>query len=77
MEPVPRRAGPAMAELHRTQSSLAALDEETLWEVTESHRPRIVRRICPSRLTPYLRQAKVLGHLAEEVLPSPGSPTQP
>lgn len=61
-----------MAELHRTHSSLAALDEETLWEMTESHRHRIVRSICPSRLTPYLRQAKVLGQLdEEEVLHSP------
>ncbi|XP_014392315.1 PREDICTED: caspase recruitment domain-containing protein 14-like [Myotis brandtii] len=77
MEPVPRRAGPAMAELHLTHPSLAALDEETLWEMTESHRHRIVRSICPSRLTPYLRQAKVLGHLAKEVLHSPGSPTRP
>ncbi|ELK38298.1 Caspase recruitment domain-containing protein 14 [Myotis davidii] len=68
----PFRPGPSMAELHRTHSSLAALDEETLWEMTESHRHRIVRSICPSRLTPYLRQAKVLGQLdEEEVLHSP------
>ncbi|XP_036195040.1 caspase recruitment domain-containing protein 14 isoform X2 [Myotis myotis] len=61
-----------MAELHRTHSSLAALDEETLWEMTENHRHGIVRSICPSRLTPYLRQAKVLGQLdEEEVLHSP------
>nr|KAF6286701.1 caspase recruitment domain family member 14 [Pipistrellus kuhlii] len=61
-----------MAELRRTHSSLAGLDEETLWEMTESHRHRIVRSICPSRLTPYLRQAKVLGQLdEEEVLHSP------
>ncbi|EPQ05529.1 Caspase recruitment domain-containing protein 14 [Myotis brandtii] len=72
-----KKDGPAMAELHLTHPSLAALDEETLWEMTESHRHRIVRSICPSRLTPYLRQAKVLGHLAKEVLHSPGSPTRP
>ncbi|XP_035890126.1 caspase recruitment domain-containing protein 14 isoform X2 [Phyllostomus discolor] len=61
-----------MAELCRTESSLTALDEETLWDMTESHRCRIVRSICPSRLTPYLRQAKVLGQLdEEEVLHSP------
>ncbi|CAK6438592.1 unnamed protein product [Pipistrellus nathusii] len=61
-----------MAELCRTHSSLAGLDEETLWEMTESHRHRIVRSTCPSRLTPYLRQAKVLGQLdEEEVLHSP------
>ncbi|XP_045691996.1 caspase recruitment domain-containing protein 14 isoform X3 [Phyllostomus hastatus] len=61
-----------MAELRRTESSLTALDEETLWDMTESHRCRIVSSICPSRLTPYLRQAKVLGQLdEEEVLHSP------
>ncbi|XP_047401912.1 caspase recruitment domain-containing protein 14 isoform X3 [Sciurus carolinensis] len=61
-----------MAELCRTDSTLTALDEETLWEMMESHRYKIVRSICPSRLTPYLRQAKVLGQLdEEEVLHSP------
>ncbi|XP_074199972.1 caspase recruitment domain-containing protein 14 isoform X4 [Camelus bactrianus] len=55
-----------MAELCRTDSSLAALDEEVLWEMLEDHRCRIVCSICPSRLTPYLRQAKVLGQLDEE-----------
>ncbi|XP_053786616.1 caspase recruitment domain-containing protein 14 isoform X2 [Desmodus rotundus] len=61
-----------MAGLRRTESSLTALDEETLWEMTESHRCKIVRSVCPSRLTPYLRQAKVLGQLdEEEVLHSP------
>ncbi|XP_016061795.1 PREDICTED: caspase recruitment domain-containing protein 14 [Miniopterus natalensis] len=63
---------PAMAELRRTNSSLTALDEEKLWEMMESHRYKIVHSICPSRLTPYLRQAKVLGQLdEEEVLHSP------
>ncbi|XP_031325107.1 caspase recruitment domain-containing protein 14 isoform X1 [Camelus dromedarius] len=61
-----RCSGPVMAELCRTDSSLAALDEEVLWEMLEDHRCRIVRSICPSRLTPYLRQAKVLGQLDEE-----------
>ncbi|KAM9044894.1 caspase recruitment domain-containing protein 14 isoform 6-T7 [Megaptera novaeangliae] len=61
-----------MAELCRTDSSLTALDEEMLWEMMEDHRCRIVRSICPSRLTPYLRQAKVLDQLdEEEVLHSP------
>ncbi|XP_070417471.1 caspase recruitment domain-containing protein 14 isoform X2 [Equus przewalskii] len=61
-----------MAELCRTDSTLTSLDEEMLWEMLESHRYRIVRSICPSRLTPYLRQAKVLGQLdEEEVLHSP------
>uniref|UniRef100_A0A8C3WYR1 Caspase recruitment domain family member 14 n=1 Tax=Catagonus wagneri TaxID=51154 RepID=A0A8C3WYR1_9CETA len=61
-----------MAELRRTDSSLGALGEEMLWEMVEDHRCRIVRSICPSRLTPYLRQAKVLDQLdEEEVLHSP------
>ncbi|XP_032097318.1 caspase recruitment domain-containing protein 14 isoform X3 [Sapajus apella] len=63
---------PAMGELCRKDSTLTALDEETLWEMMESHRHRIVRCVCPSRLTPYLRQAKVLCQLdEEEVLHSP------
>uniref|UniRef100_G1S0D2 Caspase recruitment domain family member 14 n=1 Tax=Nomascus leucogenys TaxID=61853 RepID=G1S0D2_NOMLE len=61
-----------MGELCRKDSALTALDEETLWEMMESHRHRIVRCVCPSRLTPYLRQAKVLCQLdEEEVLHSP------
>ncbi|XP_013361434.1 PREDICTED: caspase recruitment domain-containing protein 14 isoform X2 [Chinchilla lanigera] len=70
----PERARPAlaMAELCRTDSTLTALDEDALWEMMESHRYRIVRSIHPSRLTPYLRQAKVLSQLdEEEVLHSP------
>lgn len=55
-----------MAELCRMDSTLTALDEELLWDMLESHRCRIVQSICPSRLTPYLRQAKVLGQLDEE-----------
>ncbi|XP_059125836.1 caspase recruitment domain-containing protein 14 [Peromyscus eremicus] len=61
-----------MAELCRMDSTLTALDEEMLWDMLESHRCKIVQSICPSRLTPYLRQAKVLGQLdEEEVLHSP------
>ncbi|XP_055448029.1 caspase recruitment domain-containing protein 14 isoform X2 [Psammomys obesus] len=61
-----------MAELCRMDSTLTALDEETLWDLLEGHRCKIVQSICPSRLTPYLRQAKVLGQLdEEEVLHSP------
>lgn len=68
----PGCSGPAMAELCRTDSSLGALGEEMLWEMVEDHRCRIVRSVCPSRLTPYLRQAKVLDQLdEEEVLHSP------
>nr|XP_021495303.1 caspase recruitment domain-containing protein 14 isoform X1 [Meriones unguiculatus] len=61
-----------MAELCRMDSTLTALDEETLWDLLEGHRCKIVQSICPSRLTPYLRQAKVLSQLdEEEVLHSP------
>ncbi|XP_049714930.1 caspase recruitment domain-containing protein 14 isoform X3 [Elephas maximus indicus] len=61
-----------MAELCRTESALMALDEEHLWEMLDSHRCRILCSVCPSRLTPYLRQARVLGQLdEEEVLHSP------
>lgn len=61
-----------MAELRRPDSTLCGLDEEALWETMESHRDRIVRSVRPSRLTPYLRQARVLGQLdEEEVLHSP------
>lgn len=51
---------------------LRDMDEDHLWEMVDGHRYRIVRVVCPSRLTPYLRQAKVLGQLdEEEVLHSP------
>ncbi|KAM8784463.1 LOW QUALITY PROTEIN: caspase recruitment domain-containing protein 14 [Rhynchonycteris naso] len=60
-----------MAELCHTNSSLTSLDEETLWEMTESHCYKIVCSICAAT-TPYLHQAKVLGQLdKEEVLYSP------
>ncbi|XP_004374156.1 caspase recruitment domain-containing protein 14 [Trichechus manatus latirostris] len=55
-----------MTELCRTESALTALDEEQLWEMLDSHRCRILCSVCPSRLTPYLRQARVLGQLDEE-----------
>ncbi|XP_026523051.1 caspase recruitment domain-containing protein 14 isoform X1 [Notechis scutatus] len=45
---------------------LRDMDEDRLWEMVEGHRYRIVRGVSPSRLTPYLRQAKVLGQLDEE-----------
>nr|XP_060620302.1 caspase recruitment domain-containing protein 14 isoform X3 [Anolis sagrei ordinatus] len=51
---------------------LRDMDEERLWEMVDSHRYRIVRVVSPSRLTPYLRQAKVFGQLdEEEVLHNP------
>ncbi|XP_049624636.1 caspase recruitment domain-containing protein 14 [Suncus etruscus] len=61
-----------MGELHRSDSALTALDEERLWEMLEAQRQRLVCSVSPSRLTPYLRQARVLGQLdEEEVLYSP------
>uniref|UniRef100_A0A674JFL9 Caspase recruitment domain family member 14 n=1 Tax=Terrapene triunguis TaxID=2587831 RepID=A0A674JFL9_9SAUR len=50
----------------QADTELRDLDEEQLWEILESHRYRIVRSTCPNRLTPYLRQAKVLDQLDEE-----------
>ncbi|XP_050777019.1 caspase recruitment domain-containing protein 14 isoform X5 [Gopherus flavomarginatus] len=60
------RSGPAMAVSCQADTELRDLDEEQLWEILESHRYRIVRSTCPNRLTPYLRQAKVLDQLDEE-----------
>ncbi|XP_044839219.1 caspase recruitment domain-containing protein 14 isoform X4 [Mauremys mutica] len=61
-----RSDGPAMALSCQADTELRDLDEEQLWEILESHRYRIVRSTCPNRLTPYLRQAKVLDQLDEE-----------
>ncbi|XP_030389748.1 caspase recruitment domain-containing protein 14 isoform X3 [Gopherus evgoodei] len=61
-----RSDGPAMAVSCQADTELRDLDEEQLWEILESHRYRIVRSTCPNRLTPYLRQAKVLDQLDEE-----------
>ncbi|NXD16680.1 CAR14 protein, partial [Nothocercus nigrocapillus] len=59
-------ASPCQAE------ELRDLDEQRLWELLEEHRYRIVRSTVPNRLTPYLRQAKVLDQLdEEEILHSP------
>uniref|UniRef100_A0A6I8N593 Caspase recruitment domain family member 14 n=1 Tax=Ornithorhynchus anatinus TaxID=9258 RepID=A0A6I8N593_ORNAN len=61
-----------MADVGPPDLALKALDEETLWEMLEGHRYKIVRFVSPSRLTPYLRQAKVLDQLdEEEVLHNP------
>ncbi|XP_074081070.1 caspase recruitment domain-containing protein 14 isoform X2 [Macrotis lagotis] len=61
-----------MADLCSQDCELTTLDEEKLWDIMENHRYKIVRNVYPSRLTPYLRQAKVLDQLdEEEVLHSP------
>ncbi|XP_077184317.1 caspase recruitment domain-containing protein 14 [Paroedura picta] len=59
-------AGEGTEDLSLVDTELHDMDEEYLWEMVEGHRYRIVRSVCPSRLTPYLRQAKVLGQLDEE-----------
>lgn len=65
-------AGGGTEDLSLVDTELCDMDEDCLWEMVEGHRYRIVRAVCPSRLTPYLRQAKVLGQLdEEEVLHSP------
>ncbi|XP_060109018.1 caspase recruitment domain-containing protein 14-like isoform X2 [Heteronotia binoei] len=65
-------AGEGTEDPSLVDTELCDMDEDHLWEMVEGHRYRIVRGICPSRLTPYLRQAKVLGQLdEEEVLHSP------
>uniref|UniRef100_A0A803TFD4 Caspase recruitment domain family member 14 n=1 Tax=Anolis carolinensis TaxID=28377 RepID=A0A803TFD4_ANOCA len=62
----------AGADQELVDQELRDMDEERLWEMVDSHRYRIVRIVSPSRLTPYLRQAKVFGQLdEEEVLHNP------
>ncbi|XP_068769751.1 caspase recruitment domain-containing protein 14 isoform X1 [Struthio camelus] len=67
----PVSQAPAMASPFQVEE-LRDLDEERLWEMLEDHRYQLVRTIFPNRLTPYLRQAKVLDQLdEEEILHSP------
>nr|XP_033817534.1 caspase recruitment domain-containing protein 14 [Geotrypetes seraphini]XP_033817535.1 caspase recruitment domain-containing protein 14 [Geotrypetes seraphini]XP_033817536.1 caspase recruitment domain-containing protein 14 [Geotrypetes seraphini]XP_033817537.1 caspase recruitment domain-containing protein 14 [Geotrypetes seraphini]XP_033817538.1 caspase recruitment domain-containing protein 14 [Geotrypetes seraphini] len=49
-----------------TDLEINELEEEELWDMIETHRCKIVHSLTPSRLTPYLRQAKVLDQLDEE-----------
>lgn len=44
----------------------AAEDGETLWEKVESKRYDLCRIISPAKLTPYLRQCKVLDEQDED-----------
>lgn len=47
-------------------------DMDVLWEKVESKRYALCRAITPSKLTPYLRQCKVLDEQDEdEILTSP------
>ncbi|XP_044272856.1 caspase recruitment domain-containing protein 14 [Varanus komodoensis] len=59
-------AEPGANDCSLVDQELRDMDEDRLWEMVEGHRYRIVHGVCPSRLTPYLRQAKVLGQLDEE-----------
>ncbi|KAJ8246103.1 hypothetical protein GJAV_G00263680 [Gymnothorax javanicus] len=47
-------------------SDLAKDDEETLWENVESNRNILSRYINPNKLTPYLRQCKVIDEQDED-----------
>ncbi|KAG8565061.1 hypothetical protein GDO81_012694 [Engystomops pustulosus] len=55
-----------MATQSQADPELMDLEEEELWEIINKHRCKIVQRLSPGRLTPYLRQAKVLDAMDEE-----------
>ncbi|XP_063312355.1 caspase recruitment domain-containing protein 14 [Pelobates fuscus] len=55
-----------MAASWKADPELMDLEEEELWEMINRHRCKIVSRLHPERLTPYLRQIKVLDSLDEE-----------
>ncbi|XP_075072838.1 caspase recruitment domain-containing protein 14 [Mixophyes fleayi] len=56
---------------------LMDLEEKDLWDMIERHRCKIVQQLSPERLTPYLRQTKVLDAMdEEEILHSAKYPTR-
>ncbi|XP_056405888.1 caspase recruitment domain-containing protein 14 [Hyla sarda] len=55
-----------MATQSQADPELMDLEEEELWEMIERHRCKIVQRLSPERLTPYLRQARVIDAMDEE-----------
>ncbi|XP_069808361.1 caspase recruitment domain-containing protein 14 isoform X4 [Dendropsophus ebraccatus] len=55
-----------MTTQSQADPELMDLEEEELWEMIEKHRYKIVQRLSPERLTPYLRQAKVIDAMDEE-----------
>ncbi|XP_066442872.1 caspase recruitment domain-containing protein 14 [Eleutherodactylus coqui] len=55
-----------MATQSQTDPDLMDLEDEELWEMIERHRCKIVQRLSPERLTPYLRQARVIDAMDEE-----------
>lgn len=55
----------------------ALKDEDALWESVECHRHVLSRYINPAKLTPYLRQCKVIDEQDEdEVLHAPMLPSK-
>ncbi|XP_044156255.1 caspase recruitment domain-containing protein 14 [Bufo gargarizans] len=55
-----------MAVPSQTDPDLMDLEDEELWDMIEKHRCKIVQRLSPERLTPYLRQARVIDAMDEE-----------
>ncbi|XP_040291047.1 caspase recruitment domain-containing protein 14 [Bufo bufo] len=55
-----------MAAPSQTDPDLMDLEDEELWDMIEKHRCKIVQRLSPERLTPYLRQARVIDAMDEE-----------
>ncbi|XP_069608527.1 caspase recruitment domain-containing protein 14 [Ranitomeya imitator] len=55
-----------MTTQSQTDPELMGLEDEELWEMIERHRCKIVQRLSPERLTPYLRQARVIDAMDEE-----------
>ncbi|KAE8575930.1 hypothetical protein XENTR_v10003989 [Xenopus tropicalis] len=55
-----------MSAQWKADPELMDKEEEELWEMIERHRCKIVQRLSPERLTPYLRQARVLDEMDEE-----------
>ncbi|XP_018419376.1 PREDICTED: caspase recruitment domain-containing protein 14 [Nanorana parkeri] len=55
-----------MSAQWKADPELTDMDEEELWEMIEKHRCKIVQKLSPERLTPYLRQTKVLDAMDEE-----------
>ncbi|KAM9296669.1 caspase recruitment domain-containing protein 14 [Gastrophryne carolinensis] len=61
----------------KADPELTDMEEEDLWEMIEKHRCKIVQKLLPERLTPYLRQTKVLDEMdEEEILHSVKFPTR-
>lgn len=55
-----------MSAQWKADPEVTDLEEEELWEMIEKHRCKIVQKLSPERLTPYLRQTKVLDAMDEE-----------